>query len=182
MVFESDQTINLTLSAPTGGATLGSPNTSVLTITNDDTAPTFSIDDVTHQEGDTGTTSFVFTVTKTGSTELSSQVDFTTQDVSATTGDNDYVLNAGTLNFSSSDTTKTITVLVNGDVAVEPDETFTVHLSNATNATISDADGTGTITNDDTVTADISVTKSAPASATEGNNFTYTITISNSAT
>ena len=40
-------------------------------------------------------------------------------------------------------------MLVNGDTTYETDETFTVHLSNATNATISDADGTGTITNDD---------------------------------
>src|SRR5207237_5991637 len=113
--------------------------------------------------GNSGTTTYTFTVTKTGSTALGSSVDFTTMDGSATTGDNDYVLNAGTLNFSSSDTTKTITVLVNGDVAVEPDETFTVHLSNATNATISDADGSGTIRNDATVTADISVAKLALA-------------------
>jgi len=40
-------------------------------------------------------------------------------------------------------------VLVNGDITPEPDETFTVHLSGATNADISDADGVGTITNDD---------------------------------
>ena len=45
---------------------------------NDDAAPTFSIDDVTHDEGDSGTTSYTFTVTKTGSTALSSSVDYET--------------------------------------------------------------------------------------------------------
>src|SRR2546430_5835405 len=55
----------------------------------------------------------------------------------------------GTLNFAATDTTKTITVLVNGDTKFEADETFTMHLSGATGATISDADGLGTITNDD---------------------------------
>src|SRR5205814_7692294 len=48
---------------------------------------------------------------------------------------------------------QTITGLGHGDHIIEPDETFTVHLSNAMNATISDADGTGTIQNDDTTQA-----------------------------
>src|SRR5438552_2565222 len=48
------------------------------TITNDDAEPSFSIDDVTHAEGDAGTTSYTFTVTKTGSTALSSSVDYET--------------------------------------------------------------------------------------------------------
>jgi hypothetical protein len=113
------------------------------------TPPSFAIDDVTHLEGNAGTTSYIFTVTKTGSTALSSSVDFTTQNGSATLADNDYQTNSGTLNFSAADLTKQITVLVNGDVNVEPNEAFNVHLLTPVNATISDADGTGTITNDD---------------------------------
>ena len=42
---------------------------------NDDAAPSFSIDDVSHNEGNAGTTSYIFTVTKTGSTALSASVD-----------------------------------------------------------------------------------------------------------
>lgn len=42
-----------------------------------------------------------------------------------------------------------IIILVVGNRAPEPDETFTVHLSNPTNATITDDTGTGTILNDD---------------------------------
>src|SRR5439155_615278 len=121
------------------------------TIVNDDAAPSFAIDDVTHNEGDSGTTSYVFTVSKTGSTELSASVNFQTVDGTATVADNDYQTNNGTLSFAANETAKTITVLVNGDIKFEIDEAFTVHLSNANNATISDADGTGTIVNDDTV-------------------------------
>src|SRR5205085_744605 len=108
----------------------------------------FTIDDVTHLEGNAGTTMYVFTVTKTGSAG-SSSVNFTTVDGTATTANNDYQSNSGTLNFAAADTTMPITVLVNGDMMPEPDETFTVHLSGAVNASISDGDGTGTIQNDD---------------------------------
>jgi hypothetical protein len=112
--------------------------------------PAFSIDNVTHNEGNGGAaTSFVFTVTKTGSTTLDTAVEFITQDGTATLANNDYQSNAGTLTFAPTISTMQITVLVNGDSTVEPDETFTLHLSNAVNATISNADGTGTILNDD---------------------------------
>src|ERR1041385_5324968 len=113
------------------------------------TAPSFTIDDVTHNEGNAGTTSYTFTVTKTGSTALDASVDWQTQDGTATTANNDYQPDGDTLVFGPGVTTRQITVLVNGDTQPAPNETFTVHLSNAVNATITDADGTGTITNDD---------------------------------
>ena len=119
------------------------------TIVNDDAAASFSIDNVSHNEGDSGTSSYVFTVTKTGSTALGSSVNFETVDGTATVADNDYQANSGTLTFAANETSKQITVLVNGDATFESNETFTVHLSNASNATISNPDGIGTIVNDD---------------------------------
>src|SRR5205807_8535603 len=62
--------------------------------------------------------------------------------------------------------TKTSTVLVNGDLVDETDETFTVNLSNETNATLSGATGTGTIIDDDgppTVTLSLSGSPMAEA-------------------
>ncbi|MFL6209445.1 MAG: Calx-beta domain-containing protein [Pyrinomonadaceae bacterium] len=151
-VYEGNETVNLSLSTtmingpqipPTGGTS------ATLTITENDAAPTFAIDDVTHNEGNSGTTMYTFTVTKSGATALPASVDFTTVDGSATVADNDYAANSGTLNFGAADTTMQLTVLVNGDTQTESNEAFTVHLSNASGATITDADGTGTITNDD---------------------------------
>src|SRR4029078_13007426 len=61
----------------------------------------------------------------------------------------DYISRAGTLTFAQGETTKTIVVLVNGDTDIEAHEAFTVNLSRALNASIADAQGVGTIYNDD---------------------------------
>src|SRR5690606_39877435 len=50
----------------------------------------------------------------------------------------------------------TISVDVVGDTATEPDETFTVELSNAAGAELADATGLGTILDDDVATVAIS--------------------------
>src|SRR5439155_693458 len=147
ITFEGDEAFTVHLCDASNATIRDADGTG--TIVNDDAAPSFSIDDVTHSEGDAGTTSYVFTVTKSGSTALSASVDLQTQDGTATIADNDYQANNGTLNFAASETTKQVTVLVNGDTTYETNEAFTVHLSNASGATIGDADGTGTIVNDD---------------------------------
>ena len=148
--FESDEAFSVGLSGATNGAVI-SDGSGTGTISNDDAEPVGSvaIDDVTISEGDSGNKVATFTVTRSGGTAAFA-VDFATADGSATTADNDYFPNAGTLNFAHGDTTKTISVVVGGDSKFESDEAFVINLSGATNgASISDGQGTGTITNDD---------------------------------
>ena len=184
-IYESNETVNLTLSAATGGQ-LGPHATAVLTITDNDTAPTFSIDDVTKAEGNAGTTSFTFTVSKTGDTEVAATVNFATANGTvnpavggASCGPGiDYVSQTGSLSFPASGAgalSQTITIAICGDTSIESDETFKVLLSNPADATISDGEGLGTIVNDDT---DVSVTISSPSSVPEdgAQNLTYTFT------
>lgn len=112
--------------------------------------PTFSIDNVSTNEGNSGITAFTFTVTRSGDTSGTSIVDFTVAQGTATLADNDFTpLAPGTLTFIAGEITKAITVNVNGDTTVELDETFFVNLTRATGATIADNQGQGTILNDD---------------------------------
>lgn len=126
------------------------------TINNDDVAAldAISITDVSQVEGDAGTSNFVFTVSVNGGGNATNDIDFTinTADGAATLADADYVqiLNgSGTITSGTSSTT--VTVLVNGDNDVEPDEGFTVNLTAPINAMITDGIGAGTITNDDNI-------------------------------
>jgi hypothetical protein len=146
-VFEGDETLNLALSMPTGGAPLGTPNTAVLTIIDNDTAPgTFSVNDVRVFEGNSGTTAATFTVTYAGTMSPGS-VQYATANGTAVAGV-DYAMTAGTLNFPSAGT-MTVTVLILGDAAKEANETFFVNLSSPVNGTITDGQGVGIIIDDD---------------------------------
>jgi len=113
--------------------------------------PSLSVNDVSVTQGNSGTTNAAFTVTLSAASNRTVTVDFSTADGTATVADNDYVANSGTLTFNPGDTSKQIAVLVNGDTAPEPDETFFVNLGNATNATIAKAQGVGTIQNHNAV-------------------------------
>ena len=61
----------------------------------------------------------------------------------------DYTSTSGSLTFTPGQTTRSLTVPVIGETVPEANETFFVNLSGAANATISDNQGVGTITNDD---------------------------------
>src|SRR5439155_1904539 len=105
-----------------------------------------TINDVTTAEGNSGTKVATFTVTRSGGT-AAFDLTYATADGTATAG-SDYVAQpAGTASFAAGDLTKTISVTINGDTTIEPDETFFVNLVGATNnGTIVDSQGTGTIT------------------------------------
>ena len=126
--------------------------------------PTVSINDVSLNEGNAGTTAFTFTVTRSDNIDAIS-VDFATSDGTATTGDSDYNAAGATLSFlAGGSLTGTITVQVVGDITVEPNETFFVDLSTCVGCTIIDNQGQGTIQNDDGVIvggSDVSINTSA---------------------
>jgi hypothetical protein len=65
------------------------------------------------------------------------------------TDPSDYTAASAVLTFAPGETSKPFSVPVLGDTTWEPDETLVVNLSAPTNATIADAQGVGTITNDD---------------------------------
>ena len=110
--------------------------------------PSIAINDITFLEGDTGVKFVFFTVTLSAASNLPVSVDFTTANNTAT-APSDYQSTTGTLTFTPGQTSRTIFVTINGDTAFDPDETFTMNLSNPVNATIARAQGTATILNDD---------------------------------
>jgi uncharacterized protein len=116
------------------------------------TVPTLSIDDVSADEGDSGTTSFVFTVSLSSpAPDGGATFDIATADDTATTADNDYVANSLTgQTIPEGQSSYPFSVQVNGDTVPEPDETFFVNVTNVIGATLGDGQGQGTILDDDT--------------------------------
>src|SRR5207249_4234902 len=80
--FEPDEAFFVNLTSATG-AVIGDGQ-GIGTIRNDDTAPTISIDDVFHTEGNAGTTAYVFTVSLSNTTADPVTVEYQTADGSAT--------------------------------------------------------------------------------------------------
>jgi predicted outer membrane repeat protein len=125
--------------------------------------PMLAIRDVTVLEGNTGTTSVVFTISLSAASDQPVTVAYATADGTATAG-SDYVAASGTLTIPAGQTTGTITVPVNGDRLAEPNETFVVNLSSLANAVVADGQGMATIVDDE---PHISITPSM--SRSEGN-------------
>ncbi|MFM6860941.1 MAG: beta strand repeat-containing protein, partial [Dolichospermum sp.] len=137
-----------------------------------------SINDVTLTEGNSGTKNATFTVTLSGETFQTVTVNYATANGTATAG-SDYTATTGTLifNVNPGETSKQITVSVLGDSLFEANETFFVNLSNATNASIADAQAQGTITNDDVALPTITLAVSPTSVSEDGTtNLIYTFT------
>jgi hypothetical protein len=165
LVFEGNETVLLNVSTVANANVTDGQGSG--TILDDDSQPTLSIDDVSIDEGDGGTTAFTFTVTLSNPSAQTVQVNAASADNTATLGDNDYEqLTSTQLTFAPLDVTETVTVQVNGDTMVEGDETFFVNLSGASNATVLDGQGVGTIQNDDAAGPSFSI---SDVTALEGN-------------
>jgi hypothetical protein len=135
-----------------------------------------SIGDATVTEGNTATASATFTLTLSKASNVDVTVRYATADITATAG-SDYTAGSGVVTIPAGQTSATFTVAVSGDRLVEPDETFVVNLDAATNATIGDGRGIGTILDNE---PRISI---SDVSQTEGKKnkttlFTFTVKLS----
>ena len=144
-IVEDTETFFVKLSNPQNVSI--SDDQGIGTIKDDDGA--VSIDDISLLEGNSETKDFTFTLTRNGDISEEATVEFTTNDGSAKTSNNDYDANNGIATFAAGSAQTSITIVVNGDVDAEVNETFTVNLSNPINTTISDSQGLGTILDDD---------------------------------
>jgi len=181
--YEGDETFSLDLSNAVNG-TIGTPS-GTATIADDDPSPDVDIAPAQVWEGNTGTTPIDLNVNLSNPSFEDIKVDYATSDGSATAG-SDYAVTSGTLTIPAGDTVGQVEVLVNGDTTFEPNEDFTVTLSNLVGtANLTTDHATGTIRNDDkqpaTLTMKVSKTRKnigargllEPAST--GNSVTITL-------
>jgi uncharacterized protein (TIGR03437 family) len=166
--------VNLTNVA---GATL-TDGQGLATIENDD-LPSLAINDVSQNETNSGATTFSFNVSLSAPAPTAG-VTFAiaTADNSATVADNDYVARMlSSQHIPAGSSTYTFAVTVNGDLLIEPNESFLVNISDVSGAVVADPQGLGTIQNDDSPTLSVS-----DVSQAETNNgaTTFTFTVSSS--
>ncbi|MEO8256999.1 MAG: DUF4082 domain-containing protein [Acidobacteriota bacterium] len=165
---EANETFTFTLSGATN-ATIAAAQ-GIGTIVDDDATPSIVINNASVAEGDAGTTSASLVATLSAPSGQTVTVNYATANGTATSP-SDYVTGSGTVTFAPGATTASIPVVVVGDTTYEADQTVLVNLSGATNATIADAQGILTITNDDLPLLTINST-----SVTEGNSVSATAT------
>ncbi len=149
---ESNETFNVTLSSPTGGAGLGSPSSATVTITdNDDETPspgTLAFVSTEFEVGEDAGPALI-NVTRSGGSDGAVSVSFATGDGSATAGD-DYQASSGTLDWADGDAApKSFTVPVLDDLETEGDETVNLTLSNPTGGATLGQASAATLTIDD---------------------------------
>lgn len=137
-VFEGNETVDLNLSTPTGGATLGAQSTAVLTITENDPQPAV-VEFSSPQFVDDESQSAIVTLTRSGNTAGASSVEYS---MGATTAISssicglaaDFVESSGTVSFGNGEVSKQIVVPLCADAFTEPVEAFNVSLSNPSGA------------------------------------------------
>jgi len=151
---EGDETFDVDISNPVN-ATLGTHPTVVTIKDNDPIPPGSAVLNVTGgsiREGNTGTKTLVFTITRSGETSTPVDVDFQTTNGTAL-APSDYVSTSGNVSFAATVTTATVSVDIMGDRRVEHRERLFLSLLNpSVGAAIEHGQASGWIRDDDTRT------------------------------
>ena len=155
---ESDETVILTLATGTG-YTVGTTTAVTGTIANDDSTVTsqLSINDITVVEGQNNNAILTVTVNNPNPQQIT--VNYTTAPIDAT-ANVDYTSQTGTLTIAPNTSTASISIPILNDNLNEPDEVFTVTLSNPVNATINPDEAIGQVIITDTLQS--SITRTLP--------------------
>ncbi|MCB1628229.1 MAG: DUF11 domain-containing protein, partial [Xanthomonadales bacterium] len=170
--------VTITLVNPDGQTVM---DASCATVPVPTSTATVSINDVTLIEGSSGsTTDAVFTVTRSNNSTAFSLTYATANDTAV--APSDYVTVSGTLTFlagAGQPLTQTISVPVEGDLRVELDESFQLNLGPPSNVsgttTLSDGQGVGTITNDDSAVVRFNPVAVSESEANSPMAFTVTL-------
>ena len=147
--------------APLSNAVVAAANGSLWDGVTPPPLPTLSIADAAVAEGNSGSRDLAFTITLSAAQAVPVSVSWSTANGTATAG-SDYTARSGQVVFAAGQTSRTVTVPVTGDTAVETDATFTVRLATPQGAVLAAAFATGTITNDDVAPTTPSVTRDIP--------------------
>ena len=107
-IDEENETFTFTLSSALNATISSSSGVGTMTITDDDAAPTISINDVTAAEN-VGTTNLVATLSV--ASERTITIDYATSDDTASAG-SDYTAGSGTITFAPGVTTQNVPLAV----------------------------------------------------------------------
>jgi hypothetical protein len=142
-LYEGDETFTIELSNPFN-ATIADDE-GIGTILEDDVPPVINVDDVQFNEGGDN---FIFTMSITKASGMEAMARLFSLDGTANAPDDYTPINVD-VSIPAGSQTSTINVPINDDEIYESDETFTINISNPTNATIGDGQATITIQDND---------------------------------
>jgi len=143
-VDESNETLNLALSNPTGGASLGTQGAATLTIVDNDAGGALKFGAASYSKTESGPTATI-TVTRTGGVASGVTVSYASADGTAQAG-SDYTAASGTLAFAAGQKNRTFTVTLTNDSLDEANETLTLNLSAPTAGATLDSPASATLT------------------------------------
>ncbi|WP_293397211.1 S8 family serine peptidase, partial [Nevskia sp.] len=176
---ESSETLALALSAPGGGASLGSVKTATLTIADNDSAPgSLAFAAAIYSLAENGGTVTV-TINRTGGSYGAASLSYATANGSAAAG-SDYLATSGTLSWANGDaSSKTVRITVYNDTTAEANETFQLRLSGVSGAALgANAIATVTINDDDSPSVNGSLAFTAGSASISEAAGSATVTVS----
>ena len=183
---EEDETFTVGLTVSGASIAVAATATATGTIRDNDSNPYLSLSSPSVTEGDAGNTTLTFTArlsdengrTKSSSQTITAAYRVSSEEGNTATAGTDYTETSGTVTFAPGETSKTIDVTVHGDTEEEDDETLTLRWVNPwTNVLLASYTATGTIEDDDDPPPAAAALAIADATADEGDDITFTVTL-----